>query len=100
MTQPSQSDTRRWVIQGLDGFGSLEGYDGPTLAPGEQVEVVPTAEYDRLLARLSPNPPRTKVCCPGCGRQLGDVVDSLVRQRGKFKAQREALKREIQALRG
>jgi hypothetical protein len=41
---------------------------------------------------------RTKVCCPGCGRTLGDVMESLVRQRGRFKAQRNAARAELERL--
>jgi hypothetical protein len=39
------------------------------------------------------------VCCPGCKRPLGDVYESIVRQRGRFKAQREQSRKECLRLR-
>jgi len=56
-------------------------------------------EITRMEARLSSSPPRTKVVCPGCGHNLGDVIDSLIRQRGKFKAHREMARAENARLR-
>jgi hypothetical protein len=38
---------------------------------------------------------KTKVCCPNCGRTLGDVIESLVRQRGRFKAQRNEARQQL-----
>jgi NMD protein affecting ribosome stability and mRNA decay len=40
-------------------------------------------------------PPNTKVCCPNCKRPLGDVFESIVRQRGRFKGQREKARAEV-----
>lgn len=42
--------------------------------------------------------PISNVVCPGCKRSLDDVIESLIRQRGKFKGQRqEAIKRAEKA---
>jgi hypothetical protein len=38
--------------------------------------------------------PISNVVCPGCRRSLDDVIESLIRQRGKFKGQREKAKAE------
>lgn len=36
----------------------------------------------------------SKVVCPNCFQSLDNVIESLIRQRGRFKAQREDAKRE------
>lgn len=59
-------------------------------AADRAVPVVSEAEVETDAERLK----GAKVFCPECGRGLGDVIASILRQRGRFKAQRnEARKR-------
>ena len=36
----------------------------------------------------------SKIVCPGCKRSLDDVIESMIRQRGRFKGQREAAREQ------
>lgn len=59
--------------------------------------VLPEAEAEAVLYALGLNggtTPKSKVVCPECGRDLSDVLASLIRQRGRFKAQREEARRQ------
>lgn len=44
--------------------------------------------------------PKSKVVCPNCGENLSRVITSLVKQRGKLKAQREQCRKELEKLTG
>lgn len=66
-------------------------------ASGESA--VPVGGDDDDVVALTGNVKSTKVCCPGCKRRLGDVFESLIRQRGKFKAQRNEARRALEHLR-
>lgn len=39
--------------------------------------------------------PGTKVVCPNCKHSLGKVFTSLIRQRGRFKSEREKLRKRL-----
>lgn len=51
-------------------------------------------EVAALEGRLSKSP-SSAIACPECGRKLGDVIDSLIRQRGRFKARRLEAERKL-----
>jgi chromosome segregation ATPase len=90
---------RTWLIRKNTGkdlpldsvIGSIVGPDTEPVSVVEESRLREAeAERDRLDARLTTEPKRSKVVCPRCKRSLADVIDSLIRQRGKFKAQRIA----------
>lgn len=43
-----EKDEREWTLEGLDGFGELEGYRGPRVGAGEEVVVVPKARLQQV----------------------------------------------------